>query len=94
MFVGRHGGGWQAFDSEGDLVQSVHGRQADREHLDDFLKCVRDRSRPNADVEFGHQTALLCHIANVSYRVGNQKLNFDGQSETFEDNAQANAGHT
>ncbi len=26
---------------------------------------------------------LLCHLANISYRVGNRKLKFDGATEKF-----------
>ena len=31
----------------------------------------------------------LCHLANISYRVGNRKLAFNGGSETFVDDAEA-----
>ena len=90
MYFGRHGGGWQAYDSSGELVRSEYGRQADREHQDNFIDCVRTRKRPNADVEIGHRSVLLCHLANISYRVGNQKLDFDPESESFTNSDQAN----
>ena len=90
MYLGRHGGGWQAYDSDGQLVQSEYGRQADKEHQDNFIDCIRTRNRPIADVEIGHHSVLLCHLANISYRVGNQKLEFDGQTESFSNCDQAN----
>ena len=90
MHYSRHGGGWQAFDAGGELVRSEYGRQADKEHKDNFIDCIRTRRRPNADVEIGHQTVLLCHLANISYRVGNKQLEFDPQTETFTNNNQAN----
>ncbi|MBN2272451.1 MAG: Gfo/Idh/MocA family oxidoreductase [Sedimentisphaerales bacterium] len=90
MYFGRHGGGWQAYDSSGELVRSEYGRQGDKEHQDNFIDCVRTRKRPNADVETGHRSVLLCHMANISYRVGNQKLEFDSQSESFSNSDQAN----
>lgn len=90
MYFGRHGGGWQAYDSSGELVRSEYGRQADREHQDNFIDCVRTRKRPNADVEIGHRSVLLCHLANISYRVGNQKLEFDPESESFTNSDRAN----
>jgi len=83
MYVGRHGGGWQAYDVDGKLVHSEYGRQADKEHQDNFIDCVRTRKKPNADVEQGHYSVLLCHLANISYRLGNQKLAFDAKSESF-----------
>ena len=90
MYYGRHGGGWQAYDANGELVRSEYGRQADKEHQDNFIDCIRTRKKPNANVEIGHQTALLCHMANISYRVGNLKLEFDPQTETFTNCNQAN----
>jgi predicted dehydrogenase len=83
MLFGRHGGGWKAFDSDGELVASEYGRQSTDEHLENFFSCVRDRKTPNCDIEEGVRSALLCHLANVSYRVGNRVLTFDAESERF-----------
>ncbi len=91
MWYSRHGGGWQAFDAGGEMVHSEHGRQADKEHKDNFIDCIRTRKRPNADVEVGHHSVLLCHLANISYRLGNKQLEFDAKTETFPNNDQANA---
>ena len=54
------------------------------------MECVRSRGRPNADVEDGHYSAMLCHLANISYRVGNRRLEFDAASETFTNAPEAN----
>lgn len=89
MYLGRHGGGWEIRDADGKVAGSRFGRQADKEHQDDFVDCIRTRKRPNADVEQGHYSTLLCHLANISWRVGNQKLRFDPASETFIDAPQA-----
>lgn len=83
MYFGRHGGGWQAYDADGELVHSEYGRQGDKEHQDNFIDCIRTRKRPNADVEQGHFSVLLCHSANISYRVGNKKLTLDPRTESF-----------
>jgi predicted dehydrogenase len=74
MLFGRHGGGWKAFDSNGELVAAEYGRQSTNEHFEDFFRCVRDRNTPNGDIEEGVRSVLLCHLANISYRVGNRKL--------------------
>jgi len=91
MYFGRHGGGWQVFDPAGEIVHSEFGRQGDEPHQENFIACIRNRNTPNTDVETGHYSSLLCNAANVSYRVGNQKLYFDGDKEVFKDNDQANA---
>jgi len=90
MYYGRHGGGWQAYDAKGELVHSEYGRQADKEHQDNFVDCIRTRKRPNADVEIGHLSAMLCHMANISYRVGNLKLELDPRTERFTNCDEAN----
>ncbi len=90
MYFGRHGGGWQAYDAAGELVHSEYGRQGDKEHQDNFIECIRTRKRPNTDVEMGHQSVLLCHMANIAYRLGNQKLTFDASTESFKHPEQAN----
>jgi len=91
MYFGRHGGGWEAYDAQGELVRSEYGRQGDKEHQDNFVDCIRTRKKPTTDVEIGHLTVLLCHMANISYRVGNQKLELDPKTETFTNCDQANA---
>jgi predicted dehydrogenase len=90
MYVGRHGGGWQAYDSSGELVRSEYGRQGDKVHQDNFIDCIRTRKKPNTDVEQGHYSVLLCHLANISYRAGNKKLTLDPKTESFVNAPQAN----
>jgi len=57
-----------------------------------FLDAVRSRrtSDLTADIEEGHLSAALCHLANISYRTG-RALEFDPKSETFGNDREANA---
>jgi len=90
MLVGRMGGGWQAFDRKGKLVDSSYGRQASSEHMTNFLECVRTRQTPNADIEAIYPSTLLVHLANVSYRTGNRKLAYDAGTGWIVDDPEAN----
>ena len=92
MILGRDGGGWQQFDREGRKVTSDKQTFAAIEaaHIDNFINCIRSRKRPSADVEDGHVSAALCHMANISYRLGDRKLAFDSASETFAGDDEAN----
>ncbi len=87
MMVGRHGGGWQVFSNDGEVVAQEYGRfpdfQHDDPHKQNFIDCIRNRERPNADIEIGHYSACLIHLASLSYRVGNEKLIFDTEKERF-----------
>lgn len=90
MFLGRHGGGWQVFDENHKLIEQSYGRPGDAPHIENFLQCVRSGARPNADVEHGHQSVLLCHLANIAWRMGNTKLVFDAATESFPATPEAN----
>ena len=90
MYVGRHGDGWQLFDADAKLVENSTGRQGDAAHIENFLQCVRSRAQPAADVEQGHQSALLCHLANIAWRAGKGSLAFDPQTESFPGAPEAN----
>jgi hypothetical protein len=61
----------------------------DPEHKENFVQCIRSRRRPNADVEEGHRSALWIHYANISYRLGGQKLVIDPKTEQIVDNPEA-----
>jgi predicted dehydrogenase len=61
-------------------------------HVRNFLSAVRSRKRETltADIEQGHFSAALCHLANISYRTG-RKLEFDPAKEQFVGDTQANS---
>ena len=40
----------------------------DRDHMANFIECVRTRKEPNAPVEIGYRSAVAGHMANMSYR--------------------------
>jgi hypothetical protein len=51
-------------------VRAFEGKSEN--HFANFLKAVRSRkvSDLRADIEEGHQSTALCHIGNISYRLG------------------------
>lgn len=95
MIVGRHGGGWQVFtrpkDEQPVIREQNKGRFPDPEHKENFIQCLRTRQTPNADVEYGHRSALLGHYANISYRLGGEKLVIDSKTEQIVNNDRAAA---
>jgi len=90
MYLGRHSGGWQVFGPDWAGKPFEYGREAPVEHIQNFVDCVRSRKRPNADIEEGHLSTLLCHLGNISHRVGNRRLVFDGETERFVGDDEAN----
>lgn len=55
-------------------------------HIRNFIRAVRSRNALDltADVEVGHRSTCLSHLANISYRVG-RGLEFDPRTERFTD---------
>ncbi|MDO4573664.1 MAG: Gfo/Idh/MocA family oxidoreductase [Planctomycetia bacterium] len=51
-------------------------------HAKNFLDCVRTRQKPNCDVEEGHRSTTMSHIANISLAM-KQRLEWDAQAERF-----------
>ncbi len=90
MYLGRHGGGWQVFDENNKLIEQAYGRQGDAPHIENFIQCVRSGARANADVEHGHSSVMLSHLANIAWRAGNKTLAFDAQTESFPQEPAAN----
>jgi len=72
IFVGSEGyiAGTSLFDREGKMVRTFPGKTEN--HFANFIKAVRSRKMEdlNAPISEGHQSTALCHIGNISYRLG------------------------
>ncbi len=90
MYLGRMGGGWQVFDKGGQVVAQECGQFPLSEHLGNYVDCIRSRQQPNAPIVEGHKSAVLVHLANLSYRAGSKQLLFSPEYEmiTNDDKAQ------
>ena len=60
-----------------------------RWHMQDWLDCIRSRNRPVADVEIGHRSISVCHLANIT-RAAGRPLRWDPVREQFVGDDQAN----
>ena len=59
-------------------------------HFGNFIAAMRSRQQSdlNADILEGHYSSALCHLANMSYRLGEQ-VPFNPQTKAFGDNKEA-----
>ncbi len=71
-FAGGRGGGW-AYDNNHKKIKQFPG-DGGGTHQANFIAVVRSRDRKelHADVYEGHISSALCHMANTSYRIGQQ----------------------
>ena len=67
---------------------SLRVKDSGGSHEGNFLECVKSRKLPNADVEIGRQSTMLCHLGNISYKLG-RDVKFDPKTETFPGDAEA-----
>jgi len=61
------------FDPEGKLVQTFE--QPSQNHFANFISAVRSRKfeELTGDILEGHQSSGLCHVGNISYRLGERR---------------------
>jgi predicted dehydrogenase len=90
MMLGRMGGGWQIFANEGELIEQMPGRFPLRDNLQNYVDCIRSRNVPNANIVHGHLSSTMLHYANMSLRLGNQRLEIDQETELIKNNPEAN----
>jgi predicted dehydrogenase len=53
-----------------------------RGHVRNFLDCIKSRQQTISDLDSGHRVATLCHLANLSLRLG-RSLQWDAKNETI-----------
>ncbi|MEX0939348.1 MAG: Gfo/Idh/MocA family oxidoreductase [Pirellulales bacterium] len=62
--------GYEILDMQNRSVETYSGGGGGLDHMEDFLDAIRTSRRPNADIEDGHKSTLLCHLGNIAHRVG------------------------
>ncbi len=60
-----------------------------RYHMENWLDCIRTRATPAADVEIGHRSVSIAHLANITRQLG-RKLAWDPRKERFVGDKEAN----
>ena len=61
-----------------------------RDHIGNFLDCIRTRETPASDLASGHRVATLCHLANIALRLG-RSIRWDGDAEHVVGDTEAEA---
>ncbi len=76
-----------AFDNDGNKIRDFSGGG---NHFRNFIDTMRSRKVSDlyADIEDGHLSSALCHLGNISYRLG-ELVPFSSKSKTFGDNKEA-----
>jgi predicted dehydrogenase len=96
IFYGTEGmivfgsGGAVRLSPSGEKLQTFKGEG--EKHFANFIKAVQSRqvSDLSADIEEGHLSSALCHLGNISYRLG-APAPFNPRTQAFGDNKEAYA---
>lgn len=77
------------YSKDGKEIKSFKGGN-DQHHYDNFIEAykTRDASKLNGDILEGHLSSALCHLGNISYRLGTLK-NIDALEKQLAGDAEA-----
>ncbi len=87
LLLGKHDG-WRLFGERNKLIAEEPARGVTTPHVEDFFDAVKTGRKPNADIEIGHLSATLAHLANILARTGRGTLGFDPAKEKICDDAE------
>ena len=71
--------------AETELAGSDFRFRKGRNHMRDWLDCIKTRKQPLAHAEAGHRSASIGHLGKIACTLG-QTLHWDPATETFSDN--------
>jgi predicted dehydrogenase len=91
MLILGKGSGWKLYGPRNKLIKEEAAQPDLAAHMGDFLEAIRTGRRPHADVEIGHRSATLAHLANILARTGRGYLKFDPKTEQIVGDDEAGA---
>ncbi len=70
-YVAIKRGGGAAYDLHDNVIKEYKG-DSGKDHQSNFVEAIRQDSNASlaCEIEVGHQSTTMCHLANISYRVG------------------------
>ena len=90
MLVMGHTVGWKLYGPKNKLIEQMTGKVDLAGHHTNFLDAIRTGAKPNAPASAGHVAAGICHLANISGRLG-RTIRLDAAKEAILGDDEANA---
>ena len=96
MFYGTEGwmllskkGIVKVFDKKNKEIALPGKPEANESHQLNFIEAIRNKRSLSAPIDIGHISASLCHLGNISTRLG-RSLEFNPAKEIFDNDIEAN----
>ncbi len=96
MFYGTEGwmllskkGIVKVFDKKNKEIELPGKPEAHESHQLNFIEAIRNKRSLSAPIDIGHISASLCHLGNISTRLG-RSLEFNPAKEIFDNDIEAN----
>lgn len=82
-------GGWTFYPRSSKEKPVFHKQRGMmHEHALNFADCIHGKAKPNASIEDGHKSTILCHLSNIATKVG-RPVKFDPATEMILDDPDA-----
>ncbi|MGM0487212.1 MAG: Gfo/Idh/MocA family protein [Planctomycetota bacterium] len=75
--------------AENPLPSEAWRARPSKDHMKNFVECVKRREQPVAPVDVEHRSVTACHLTNISLRLG-RPLTWDPDKEEFPGDEEAN----
>jgi predicted dehydrogenase len=62
-----------------------------KDHTRNFIDCIYSGKPTAAPIETAHRTITISHLANIALRLGRERIAWNPQTESIQDDAQASA---
>jgi len=95
IFIGEHGkmdlARGRGATNPAEIAEEINkqAKGGDQSHVGNWIECMKTRAKPVADVEIGHRSITVCHLANIARWAG-RRLKWDPVKEEFPDDPDAN----
>jgi hypothetical protein len=76
--------------AENPLPEDAWRAERSNDHMQNFIRCVKQRTKPVAPVDVEHRTVTACHLTNISLRLG-RRIHWDPVREQITGDPEAAA---
>jgi predicted dehydrogenase len=84
------GSDYTVYDLNGKEIETRESPRSDVPHFQNFIDSIRGEAQPNAEIEDGQKSTMLCHLGNIAWR-SQSAVKFDPETKAIVGNEVAQA---